>query len=53
MHRNYSTYLALVTWGAMAFTSQPNFSGLIVHFVISPVLIAGIIFLARTEGKST
>jgi hypothetical protein len=50
-HRNPSTYLALVIWGATAFESQPTMASFIVHFTIVPALMAGTLWLAHWEGR--
>lgn len=47
-----STYVALAAWGATGFMAQPTFASLIVHIVVTPVLLVGVIWLARHEGRN-
>lgn len=48
-----STYLALATWGATGFMAQPTVASAVVHLFISPLMLVGVIWLARHEGRTT
>lgn len=48
--RRPSVYVALVGWGCTAFTAQPYFASLFVHFFIFPVILGLVVWLAHHEG---
>lgn len=48
--KNPSIYLVIVGWGCTAFTAQPYFASLFVHFVIFPMILALVWVFARHEG---
>jgi hypothetical protein len=43
-------YFALVAWGCTAFTAQPYFASLFVHFFVFPVMLAVGMWLAHHDG---
>ena len=53
MHRRFSTYAAFASWGGAAFTSVPTAASFVVHFVINPIFLALVIWLAHREGRKT
>lgn len=50
-HRYPSTYMALVVWGTAGFMGQPTFASFLVHFLIMPVVLAAMLWLAHWEGR--
>ena len=51
LHRKWSTYVALGSWGTAAFMAQPTLASFVAHFVINPALLATIIWLAHHEAR--
>jgi hypothetical protein len=49
LHRKFSTYVALASWGTAAFMAQPTLASFVAHFLINPLLLAGVILLAHHE----
>jgi hypothetical protein len=50
-HAYPSSYLALVVWGAAGFMAQPTIASFAVHFVLLPILLLAILWLAHWEGR--
>lgn len=50
--RKPSVYAALATWGATGFMAQPTLASGVVHLAISPLMLAGVIWLAHHEGRA-
>lgn len=53
LHRRWSTYAAIGTWGASGFMAQPTIASGLYHIFVIPILLAFIVFLAHHEGKKT
>ena len=51
MHRRGSTYAALVAWGSAGFMAQPTLASFAVHFLIMPLVLLAVIWLAHREGS--
>jgi hypothetical protein len=51
-HRYPSTYLALVTWGAAGFMAQPTIGSFVVHFLLVPLALAAMLWMAHWEGRA-
>lgn len=47
-----STYAALAAWGVTGFMAQPTIASGFVHLVISPMILALVVWLAHHEGRS-
>lgn len=50
LHRQFSTYAALVVWGAAGFMAQPTLASFAVHFFGLPLGLLVVIWLAHSEG---
>jgi hypothetical protein len=50
-HTYPSTYLACLIWGAAGFMGQPTMAAFLVHFVIVPILLLLVLWLAHWEGR--
>lgn len=50
-HRYPSSYLALVVWGATGFMAQPTVASFAVHFVLVPIMLIAVLWLAHWEGQ--
>ncbi|QPF86990.1 hypothetical protein IC762_12120 [Bradyrhizobium genosp. L] len=53
LHKKWSTYAALASWGTAAFMAQPTLASFAAHFVINPLILGAVIWLAHHEGKAT
>ena len=51
LHKRWSTYATLVTWGAAGFMAQPSVASFVVHFTVIPAMVGVTIYLARKEGR--
>jgi hypothetical protein len=50
LHKKFSTYFAFASWGIAAFMAQPTMASGVAHFLINPLLLAAVIWLAHHEG---
>lgn len=50
-HSYPSSYLALIVWGAAGFMAQPTIASFAVHFILLPILLLVILWLAHWEGR--
>ena len=46
-----SSYVILVLWGTAGFGYTPSFAAFMVHFLLTPVLMFGALWLAHHEGR--
>lgn len=46
-----SSYVILVLWGTTSFGYIPTFAAFLVHFIITPLIMVLVIYLARQEAK--
>ena len=53
MHKKWSTYMALIVWGAAGFMAQPTIASFAVHFFALPLGLLAVIWLAHREGRIT
>lgn len=52
IHKKFSVYVALASWGTAAFMAQPTLASFVAHFAINPLLLALVIWLAHHEATS-
>jgi len=52
-HHYPSTYVATLIWGAAGFMGQPTFAAFVVHFLIVPLLLLFVLWLAHREGRKS
>lgn len=50
-HLNPSTWAGLLLWGMIGFGVQPTFGSFVVHFLLTPFAIVGVIAIAHWEGR--
>lgn len=52
IHRHFSTYLAMATWGVACFVAAPiHLVGFITMLVVVPLMLAITVFIARFEAR--